>query len=216
MPKRLSEIQKRELIESFKRGKTIEELSEKLNFAKITITRHLKKNFSNENFKKLIKENSEKKEIEFEKSQSSKTITKISQDKLTKNNFEEETFLNESHFLEIAPLNTENIDSVQKDFASIPILETKFPNIVYMIVDKKIELETKLLKEYSEWQFLSQKDLERKTIEIHYELKNAKKLCSKDQKVIKIPNTNVFKIVAPILRSRGITRIVTTDNLIAL
>ena len=113
-------------------------------------------------------------------------------------------------------MNTENIDSVQKDFASIPILETKFPNIVYMIVDKKIELETKLLKEYSEWQFLSQKDLERKTIEIHYELKNAKTLCSKDQKVIKIPNTNVFKIVAPILLSRGITRIVTKDNLIAL
>ena len=216
MPKRLSEIQKKELIESFKRGKTIEELSKKLNFAKITITRHLKKNFGNENFKKLIKENSEKKEIEFEKSQISKTITKISQDKLTKNNFEEETFFNESHFLEIAPLNTENIDSVQKDFASIPILETKIPNIVYMIVDKKIELETKLLKDYPEWQFLSQKDLERKTIEIHYELKNAKKLCSKDQKVIKIPNTNVFKIVAPILRSRGITRIVTTDNLIAL
>ena len=36
-----------------------------------------------------------------------------------------------------------------------------------MIVDKKIELEIKTLKDYPEWQFLSEKcDLNRKTIEI--------------------------------------------------
>ena len=30
-----------------------------------------------------------------------------------------------------------------------------------MVVDKKIELETKYLKEYPEWEFLSQEELER-------------------------------------------------------
>ena len=35
-----------------------------------------------------------------------------------------------------------------------------------MIVDKKIELEIKYLKEYPEWQFLSQEELNRKTIKI--------------------------------------------------
>ena len=34
-----------------------------------------------------------------------------------------------------------------------------------MIVDKKIELETKLLKDYAEWQFLSPNELNRKTIQ---------------------------------------------------
>jgi hypothetical protein len=34
--------------------------------------------------------------------------------------------------------------------------------------------------------------------------------------VIKVPNTNVFKIVAPILLSKGISRIVSPDKLIAL
>ena len=35
-----------------------------------------------------------------------------------------------------------------------------------MIVDKKIELETKYLKDYPEWQFLLKDELNRKTIEI--------------------------------------------------
>ena len=85
-----------------------------------------------------------------------------------------------------------------------------------MIVDNRIELQTKLLNDYPEWQFLSKEELERNTIEIFYDLKIAKRFCSKEQKVIKVPNTDVFRIVAPLLKSRGITRIVTSDKLIAL
>ena len=44
-----------------------------------------------------------------------------------------------------------------------------------MIVDKKIELEIKLLKEYSEWEFLSSNELNRKTIRIYLDIKNAKR-----------------------------------------
>ena len=85
-----------------------------------------------------------------------------------------------------------------------------------MIVDKTIELETKYLRDYPDWQFLSQEELNRKTIEIYVDLKNAKRFCNKEQKVIKVPNTQVFKIVAPILISKGISRIVSSDKLIAL
>ena len=74
----------------------------------------------------------------------------------------------------------------------------------------------KYLKDYPDWQFLSQDELNRKTIEIHEDIKKAKRCCNKEQKVIKVPNTNVFKIVAPILVSRGISRIVNADKLIAL
>ena len=45
-----------------------------------------------------------------------------------------------------------------------------------MVVDKKIELETKLLKDFPEWQFLSQSELNRKTIEIFLDLKTAREL----------------------------------------
>ena len=88
--------------------------------------------------------------------------------------------------------------------------------MVYMIVDKRIELEIKYLKDYPDWQFLSDEELNRKTIEIYNDLKIAKSFCNKEKKVIKVPNTDVFKIVAPILLARGISRIVNADKLIAL
>ena len=85
-----------------------------------------------------------------------------------------------------------------------------------MLVDKKIELETKYLKEYPDWQFLSQEELNRKTIQIFDDLKVAKRYCNKEQKVIKVPNTDVFKITATSLLNKGISRIVSSDSLIAL
>ena len=121
-----------------------------------------------------------------------------------------------NEFVEVAPLNCEIDNTAQKDLSSIPISDIDFPKIVFMIVDNRIELQTKLLNDYPEWQFLSKEELERNTIEIFYDLKIAKRFCSKEQKVIKVPNTDVFRIVAPLLKSRGITRIVTSDKLIAL
>ena len=119
-------------------------------------------------------------------------------------------------FAEIAPIDFEIEDSFQKDLASISINNIEFPKTVYMIVDKKIELNIKKLGEYPEWQFLSQEELKRETIEIYGDIKIAKRFCNKEQKVIKVPNTKVFKIVAPLLLSRGISRIIISDKLIAL
>ena len=99
---------------------------------------------------------------------------------------------------------------------SVAIADIDFPKVVFMIINKKIELEIKYLKEYPEWSFLSEKDLNRKTIEVFFDVKNAKRKCGEDNKVIKVPNTRVFKIVAPILLSRGITRIISENQLISL
>ena len=140
---------------------------------------------------------------------------KIEQEKYIKNIEQERDFsLNE--FVEVTPLNHEIDNITQKDLSSIPISDMDFPKVVFMIVDSKIELQTKQLNDYTEWQFLSKEELDRNTIEIFYDLKIAKSFCSKEQKVIKVPITDVFRIVAPLLMSRGISRIVTSDKLIAL
>ena len=139
----------------------------------------------------------------------------FNQTELNKHEKLEDTF-QFTTFTEIIPLDQEIDNIQQKDLSSVPISDIDFPETVYMVVDKKIELETKLLKEYPEWNFLSKSDLNRKTIEIYLDLKIAKRFCNKDQKVIKVPNPNVFRIVAPILISRGITRIISDKNLIAL
>ena len=209
LAKRLSEEQKKLIVKSFISGNTLEYLAEEFACTKITIVRNLKKFLGDKRFKELI--NSDEKFIT--KKEKNK-VDNFFEQKNPVENYEEDYL--SSSFMEIAPLDYE-IDNVQqKDLASLPISDIDFPNMVYMVVDKKIELETKYLKEYPDWQFLSQDELNRKTIEIHDDLKKAKRACNKEQKVIKVPNTDIFKLVAPILLSRGISRIVSSNKLIAL
>jgi len=213
LAKRLSEKEKTVLVKSFTEGKSINELAEEFDCTKLTITRNLKRNLGNEKYKELINQSKTiKKSIDIEEKKDSFENNY----KSIKNDYLEDEFQPITPFFEITPLECEIENDIQKDFSSVPISNIKFPNIAYMIVNKKIELETKYLKEYPKWQFLSNEELNRKTIEIYIDLKVAKRSCNKEQKVIKVTNTDVFRIVAPILISRGISRIVSQDNLIAL
>ena len=226
MSKRLTEKQKKEIKVEFSSGKTLDELSKKFNCSKLTISRNLKKALGDLKYKELIKDNNyskllvqeDKKNDVFQADQNSnyssnkeKNVSKKLFNEVSKDEFD-----NLKHFVEIAPLDCEIDNATQKDLSSISILNIDFPKIVYMIVDKKIELEIKYLKDFPEYQFLSQNELARKTIQIYNDPKLARRFCNSEQRVIKVPNSNVFKIVAPILKARGITRIVTEDKLIAL
>ena len=216
MAKRLTEKEKEKMVAGFTNGRTIDELSKEFKRTKLTISRNIKSTLGEKKYKELIEKS---KSSNPDDSEAQKIITDLDKTDLTlksiEDNFESENFP-VSQFVEITPLNYEIDNSPQKDLSSIDINEIDFPKIVYMIVDKKIELETKYLKDYPDWQFLSQDELNRKTIEIYVDLKNAKRSCNKEQKVIKVPNTAVFKIVAPLLLARGISRIVSSDKLIAL
>ena len=221
MAKRLSERQKEEICKLFTSGTSIDQLSNQFNCTKLTISRNLKKKFDEDQYNlllsksKSIKNKNKTNDYKIEK-QNRNNIYKINNDEDKK----EENFSGQlspiSEFIEITPLNYDIENTSQKDLSSVSIAEANLPKTVYMIVNKKVELEIKYLKDYPEWQFLSQDELERKTIEIYFDLKIAKTFCQKDQKVIKVPNTKVFKKVASILSSRGISRIVSSDQLIAL
>lgn len=222
MAKRLTVSQKEQISKSFIKGESVISLSQKFNFSKLTIIRNLKNTIGDEKYKYLNKINNDKENknnfISHERFKDSNTITKNDTSETIKsstNPFEEELF-SEAPFVEISPLSFE-IDSLpQKELASVPLDEMEFPKVLYMVVDKNIELEIKFLKDFPEWDFLPKEDLNRKTIVLHHDLKVAKRLCKKDEKVIKVPNTKVFKIVAPILNSRGISRIIFNDQLIAI
>ena len=228
MAKRLSDKQKEQLTQEFINGKNINDLVEESGSTKLTISKYLKKNLGEKTFQSLIEKNKSSKvlftnrqiasSIENEKLLDNKVskITISNEEAENSNLIEEESDFALNEFVEVAPLNYEIDNLTQKDLSSIPISDIDFPKVVFMIVDNKIELQTKLLNDYPQWQFLSKEELDRNTIEIFYDLKIAKSFCSKEQKVIKVPNTAVFRIVGPILISKGISRIVTSDKLIAL
>ncbi len=222
MAKRISPQQLLELLKSYESGSTIDELSKKYNFTKLTISRNLKKNLGDNKYQELFELNkslrpsSKSREINISDRNSKEKLTKKITIAGKKNNQTNKEFLSSTTFIEIPPMDCQIDNLQQKDFSSVAISEVKFPKVVYMIVDKKIELEAKLLKDYPQWQFLAENELNKKTIEIYYDLQIAKRFCNKEQKVIKVPNTDLFRIVAPILVDRGISRIVTSDKLIAL
>ena len=224
MAKRLTEKQKEEIKINFLDNQSVEFLSEKFNCTKTTIIRNLKKSLGEIKYKEILNRLNATFDIKNEKLLENDNQQINEKNKINKTDdtsisigISNEDKINPfESFIEITPLDHDFEAVSQKDISSIPLSEIKLPSVVFLIVKKEIELETKYLKDYPEWQFLPQNDLKRKTIEIHFDLKTAKRICNKDQKVLKVPNTDVFRIVAPILISRGISRIVTAENLISI
>ena len=224
MAKRLTEKQKEEIKINFLGNQSVEFLSEKFNCTKTTIIRNLKKSLGEIKYKEILNrlnatfdlKNKNLLENDNQQINEKNKINKTDDTSISIGISNEDKINPFESFIEITPLDHDFEAVSQKDISSIPLSEIKLPNMVFLIVKKEIELETKYLKDYPEWQFLPQNDLQRKTIEIHFDLKTAKRICNKDQKVIKVPNTDVFRIVAPILMSRGISRIVAAENLISI
>ncbi len=227
MNKRLTEKQKEEIVKSFKSGTAIDVLSKKYACTKSTIIRNLKKDLGELKYSELS--NKSKSLIKKSKTHGKKVYdlqvaniddtdlnNKTNDPKILNENIIDSNIDPNDYFFEIAPIHYEIDNLSRKELSSIPLSEVDFPRIVYMIVDKKIELEVKYLKDFPEWEFLPNDDLNRKTIEIFFDLNLAKKSCNKEQKVLKVPNTDVFRIASPVLLSRGISRIVCAENLIAL
>ena len=224
MPKRVSEIQKQKISESFVNGMEINEIINTYNFSKQTIIKQLKIFLGEEEFNlinntrakngKLKKNNINPIDIKVSKNdqlfdEPKDLINNRSGSSSAKKNIDQ-------IFFEIPPIiNNIDLDN-QKDLSSKPLSEANFPSVVYILVDNNIELEPKLLKDFPEWSFLPEDDLNRRTIQIFSNQKLAKQSISKNQKIIKVPNTNVFLIASGNLKSKGISRIIFEDSLLAL
>ena len=210
MPKKVSDSEKEKIVESFLKGSSVREISKEYNFSQITINRQLKLILGVNKFDKI-------KELNSKQNKNASKIKSFNYDEeKTLNQGKESLDQTEETFFELVPI----LDGIelekQKDLSSQPLKDSNLPQIVYMLVDKKIELIPKSLGDYPQWRFLPEEDLNRKTIEIFSDIKNAKRYCKKDEKVIKVPNPNIFNLVAPILIAKGLTRIIIEDNLISL
>ena len=209
MPKKVSDQQKKEILNSFVSGKILKDLSDQFKLSQITIVRQLKNSLGLEKFNELKDKNKKSKKEKNKIITDDFDIDNNLNQKIQNDDFEEK-------FVEVIPI-TEGIElNNQKDLASEPLKEVKLPKVVYILVDKNIELLPKMVKEYPEWSFLPQQDLNRMSLEIFDDHNYAKKLCSKNQKLIKVPNPNVFLIASSSLKSKGITRIIFNNLLLSI
>nr|APP87920.1 hypothetical protein PCKR_119 [Paulinella micropora]AQX44687.1 hypothetical protein PFK_119 [Paulinella micropora] len=91
-----------------------------------------------------------------------------------------------------------------------------FPSTLYLIVDKNMELQPKPLKEFSKFKHLSEDDGDRQVLVVFGDPRQAKRLCGRTQRVIKLPDPSLLGRTASYLLVRGITRILLDGTLYSL
>ena len=189
MSRKVSEQQKKEILKLFQDGQKVKDISKLLNFTIQTITRQLKNllgedefiEIKNSKFKKINSSNEKSKTTNSQKSytqsksnEGETTLRQYKETKNLKNKNKDQELYSDSYFVELTPINHDIDNSKRKEVSSTPIELIEFPNTVYMVVDKNIELEIKFLKDYPVWDFLPEEDLDRKSIEIFNDIKKAK------------------------------------------
>ena len=123
-------------------------------------------------------------------------------------------FANQFH--EVAILTgVTHVDS-HEPVACQPIGPGVLPDSVYMLVDKVVELDPRPLSDFPELGTLDSSDQERQAICLYASPRSAKRQCGRNQRVIRVPDTNVFTLTTSYLLARGITRLVLEGSLIAL
>ncbi len=123
----------------------------------------------------------------------------------------------DNNFEEIAPLiSSFDFDQKKEKLDFVILNYESLPESVYMIVDKKVELDLQPISDLPEWSFLPENELQRNAILLFANQRSAKRICSKNQRVIKIPNTSVFNLSKSYLISKGITRLILEDSIIGL
>ena len=218
MKRKVSDLVKKEIVDSFLKGTKIKDIAFKNNFSVPTISRQLKNILGQEKFDQVKKG---KFNI-----QNSKNISIIDNSEKVLSNIKEindpEFYLSKSNigeldnFFEIVPIEQDCNFEEQKEISSQPLSTVELPEVVYLIVDKAIELVPNKLNDYPEWSFLPEDDLQRKTIQIFSDQKNAKKQCLGNKRLIKVPNSNVFQMASNFLLKKGISRIIYDDMLISI
>ena len=110
MPKRLNEIQKKEISKRFLNGETLDILADQYGFTKLTILKHIKKSIGTELFNNLNKnmKTTDKNKLSGEKLKMHNISQEIKKDNLNfekeqiDQKFKENNFIENSPFMELA------------------------------------------------------------------------------------------------------------------
>ena len=229
--RRLTKIEKSEILEFFRLGETANQLAAKYDCSSNTINRTVKSLLTNEEYVLLKEERAKYKKIKKSELLAEKSDLFVEEcqiqncDNSISDQNEAESDLLSSRkkeiedevFEEIVPLESSfGFETQQQKVDCKKLEKVNLPESVYMLVDKKVELESQQISDLPEWSFLPESELERLVILLFPNQRTAKRNCSRNQKVIKVPNTDIFTISKSYLLSKGITRLIFEDLLISL
>ncbi len=240
MAAKLTEIIKKEMLEGFSKGKSLTLISKEYGCTPSTVTRAVKFFLTEAQFAELknkgrknksLKDNSINSPLLENQVLKTTTLSNLAKDSSvgTEGKLQEDTSeinspdfsssltSNDAEaFAEIIPLGIEPFSEEQKEVACKPLTSKSLPNTVFMLISKNNELESKPLKDFPDWSFLPKKDQNRLVIPLFSTHRDAKNTCLRNQKILKVPDSNVFLISLSYLISKGITRLIIDESLISL
>ncbi|KZR87024.1 hypothetical protein MITS9509_00972 [Synechococcus sp. MIT S9509] len=119
-------------------------------------------------------------------------------------------------FQEIAVLPVDLPQVSREQVSCRPFVTGSLPDSVYMLVDKTVELDPRPLSEFPELGVVNPEELARQALCLYSSPRSAKRQCGRSQRVIKVPDTQVFERTSRHLLARGITRLVLEGALYSL
>ena len=122
----------------------------------------------------------------------------------------------ENVFHEIAVLPVDLPQVTTQQVICRPFASEFLPDSVYMLVDKTVELDPRPLSEFPELGLSDPSEQQRQALCLYASPRAAKRQCGRSQRVIKVPDTQVFEQTSSYLLARGITHLVVEGSLFAL
>ena len=119
-------------------------------------------------------------------------------------------------FHEVAVLPVDLPQVSREQISCLPFAVGVLPESVYMLVDKTVELDPRPLSEFPELGVADPSELSRQALCLYASPRTAKRQCGRSQRVIKVPDTQVFERTTRHLVARGITRLVMEGALYSL
>ena len=255
---RLSAVQKKELLEGYRSGKTAASLAKVYGCSPNTVSRTVKALLSIEEYNALkqarskgkgsnddnhfvkaevldlsrgsqaddsFSKNDNKLSTELDNEISTFALTNDSKEQeisdsqgqqLAGTDLPEDSNSTEDDFIEVVPLIGDFDLSDKKDIPCKPFSDQMFPETVFLLVDRSVELDSRCLSEFPELGFLNDEEKNRKAICLFSNQRSAKRHCGRNQRVIKIPDAKILNISLPFLLAKGITRFILDGALISL
>jgi hypothetical protein len=119
-------------------------------------------------------------------------------------------------FHEIAVLPVDLPQVTTQQVICRPFASELLPDSVYMLVDKTVELDPRPLSEFPELGLSDPSEQQRQALCLYASPRAAKRQCGRSQRVIKVPDTQVFAQTSSYLLARGITHLVVEGSLFTL
>ena len=239
-PSRLNDSHKQEIVERYRAGDTSAQIAAAYGCSTNTVSRTVRSLLSPEEYAELKAQRSAKNSglassvpeietAEVSRPENPQTSLEDSGIEVPSSKREGEDFssadLNDNEtfntddenvFHEIAVLPVDLPQVTTQQVICRPFASELLPDSVYMLVDKTVELDPRPLSEFPELGLSDPSEQQRQALCLFASPRAAKRQCGRNQRVIKVPHTQVFEQTTSYLLARGITHLVVEGSLFAL